>query len=266
MSLYDCVHIDPEELRLAPYKTNNPDDPDSGNGLITSIWGPPTWEAFHSISFGYPIRPTEEQKQDYLDFYKLFGKVLPCVHCRRSYLEFIVTGDTILDINAMESRETLTKWAMRLHNAVNNKLGIDYGDTYEELCYKYESYRAHCSGKKKEKGCFMPLDQKAKSYQKADMQRAPIIDVKYAHALSKHAKSLGLKRYDDAVAYYSNLTRNSKEWNERDCFARKIIRYMRKHGISPVDDDNMPVKIEMMLICMLSTTLPKEKMDMYLKS
>ena len=37
------------------------------NGLITKIWGPGAWEFLHSVTFGYPVSPTDEQKQYYKD-------------------------------------------------------------------------------------------------------------------------------------------------------------------------------------------------------
>lgn len=260
-----CIHIDLDELKNAPLKTNNPNNPDANNGLITSIWGPHEWESFHSKTFGYPINPTDEEKFDYLQYFICLGNVLPCIHCRRSYKIFINESDTLLDMSVMESRESLTKWGHRLHNAVNNKLGVDYGETYEELCYKFESYRAKCTTNtdktKIVKGCIMPLDVKAKSYQKADIRRAPIIDKKYSIALSDYAKSLGMKNYDAYVEYYSSLLRNSVEWTVRDCSARKIIKIMKKNGINALTNEELPSIHEMMLISMLSSTLDKTKLD-----
>lgn len=259
MDGHRCINIDQIELRDAPLKANDPDNPDSNNGLITSIWGPHEWEAFHAKTFGYPIKPTDEQKLAYLQYFILEGDVLPCVFCRASYKKFINEGDTLLDMSVMESRETFTRWGFRIHNAVNKKLGVDYGDTYEELCYKYESYRAKCT--KTEKGCLMPLDMKAKSYQKADIHRAPIIDKKYSLALSDHARTLGLGNYDSFVQYYSSLVRNTDEWGRRDCAARKVIKYMRKNGISSLDSNGLPSSYEMMLISMMSSTLEHEKLE-----
>lgn len=256
-----CININSEELRNAPYKTNDPNNPDANNGLITSIWGPFTWESFHSITFGYPIKPTEEQKTDYMEYFRLLGKVLPCIYCRKSYDQFINDSSkpTLLNIDTMLSRETLTRWGLILHDAVNNKLGVDYGVTYEELCYKYEAYRARCT--KTTKGCLMPLDMKAHSYQKADIHRAPIIDIKYSKALSKHASTLGLVQYDKFLNFFRNINRNSKEWGSRDCVARKIIKYMRKNGISPLDPNGLPSKYEMLLLSMMCSTLEKNKLD-----
>ena len=39
------------------------DDYDSNNGMMTSIWGPPTWHMLHCISFNYPVSPSDLQKK-----------------------------------------------------------------------------------------------------------------------------------------------------------------------------------------------------------
>ena len=256
-----CINIDKDELKVAPSKTNDINNPDANNGLITSIWGPPTWESFHSITFGYPITPIDKQKKDYMEYFRLLGKVLPCIYCRQSYDKFItdVNQDTLLSIDKMESRETLTRWGLALHDAVNKKLGVEYGVTYEELCYKYEGYRAKCT--KTGNGCKMPLSMKAMSYQKADIHRAPIVNIEYSRTMSNHAKKLGLKNYDEFLGFFSSIERNSKDWGARDCAARKIIRYMRKNGIDPLGDDGMPCVYELLLLSMLSSSLEIDKLD-----
>lgn len=275
----ECVYIDPDELKMAPFKTNDPNNPDANNGLITSIWGPHEWNSIHYKTFGYPIKPTKKQKQEYLEHFISEGNVLPCIYCRASYQQFIKEGDTKLDMSVMESRETLTKWAYRLHNKVNEKLGIDYGETYEELCYKFESSRAKCT--KSEKGCIMPLNIKARSFQKAEIHRAPIIDKKYSFALIKYAKNMKLEDFDDwvkyyynkndlklhinnfeeHVIYYSRIDRNSMEWSQRDCIARQIIDFMRRNGISSLTKKGLPSFHEMMLIALISSNLEKVKLE-----
>ena len=255
-----CVGIAKEELKIAPLKTNDATNPDSNNGLITSIWGPHEWESFHAKTFGYPIKPDNETKQRYLNYFVSLGDVLPCKYCRDSYKEFIKKEPTMLNLDTMESRETLTRWGMALHDAVNNKLGVDYGVTYEELCYKFESYRAKCT--KKENGCKMPLDDKAESYKKADIYRAPLLDKKTCLAFEQYAvNAFGFKYFGDCVRKYSNIDRNSQEWAERDCFARKLIRYMRKNGIRPLTENNMPSYHETILLSVLSTTIDKRILE-----
>ena len=40
----------------------------SGDGMLTSVWGPSLWHTLHTISFNYPTNPTKEQKSDYYNF------------------------------------------------------------------------------------------------------------------------------------------------------------------------------------------------------
>ena len=50
------------------------EEDNSNNGLISKIWGPGLWIGLHSISFGYPINPSEEQKKNYKQFFELVGE------------------------------------------------------------------------------------------------------------------------------------------------------------------------------------------------
>ena len=37
--------------------------------MVTSIWGPNMWHYLHTISFNYPIKPTIDDKKNYIKFY-----------------------------------------------------------------------------------------------------------------------------------------------------------------------------------------------------
>ena len=138
-------------------------DDNKNNGLITKIWGPAMWESIHCIAFGYPIEPTEEQKQNYKNFFLNLMNVLPCKFCRDSYKDFVTKEDeTILRDEDFENRESLTKFVFKIHNRVNKKLGVNYNICYDDFVKKYESYRAKCIPN--EKGCNMPLNLKADSF------------------------------------------------------------------------------------------------------
>jgi hypothetical protein len=41
----------------------------SNNGLITKIWGESAWIFGHSITFGYPINPSIEQRNNYKNYF-----------------------------------------------------------------------------------------------------------------------------------------------------------------------------------------------------
>ena len=45
--------------------TYNNTDYRSGDGMLTSVWGPSLWHYLHVMSFNYPINPTNVQKQKY---------------------------------------------------------------------------------------------------------------------------------------------------------------------------------------------------------
>ena len=34
----------------------------SGDGMLTSVWGPSMWHFLHTMSFNYPVSPTDEDK------------------------------------------------------------------------------------------------------------------------------------------------------------------------------------------------------------
>ena len=112
------------------------------NGLVTKIWGPPGWKFMHSVAYGYPLNPTDKHKKYYKHWFQTIGKILPCGACRTSYSNFISTGDTKLTNEVMKNRGTLTKWFFKVHQAVNNKLKMDYGSTYKNVTAQYEAYRA----------------------------------------------------------------------------------------------------------------------------
>jgi hypothetical protein len=136
--------------------------PGDDTGMQTRVWGPGGWLFLHCIAQNYPWKPTEEQKVNYLFFFKLVGNVLPCRYCRESYQGFIEDSDTQLNINVMESRVTLVKWLYLIHNKVNKKLNINTGPTLKQVWNKYESFRSKCTKspeivEKIKTGCLDPL-------------------------------------------------------------------------------------------------------------
>jgi hypothetical protein len=151
-------------------KYNSPfttEDYNSGDGMMTSVWGPAMWMTLHTISFNYPINPTEEQMKNYYKFFKNLQHILPCRYCRENYTENLKIH--ILNRNTMKNRESLSRWVYELHELINKKLDKVSGLTYEEVRDRYEHFRSRClvapglkiPGKTeivtKEKGCTEPL-------------------------------------------------------------------------------------------------------------
>ena len=135
----------------------------SGNGMITYVWGPAAWHYLHTVSFNYPVKPTQEQKSTYKDMILSFFKTLPCGACRCN-IQDILKGYPLTD-RALTSRNTLSRWMYHLHNKVSSRLQKENVLTYSEVKKRYESFRAKCNepkehkskgvkrGKKSEVGC-----------------------------------------------------------------------------------------------------------------
>ena len=49
----------------------------SGDGFLTTVWGPAQWHMLHTISFNYPVKPSEEEKKKYRDYVLSLQNVLP---------------------------------------------------------------------------------------------------------------------------------------------------------------------------------------------
>jgi len=144
-------------------------DYNAPDGMLTSIWGPPFWHILHTISFNYPVEPTEEQKIHYSDFILNLQNILPCKYCRMN----LVTNfkNLPLTMDNMKNRDSFSRYIFNLHELVNKMLNKNSGLTYEDVREKYEFFRARCllsksekikakllnKTKKKEKGCVKPL-------------------------------------------------------------------------------------------------------------
>ena len=141
----------------------NEDDYSSGDGMMTSVWGPPLWHTLHTISFNYPVKPTIVQAKQYMDWLKNLKYILPCKYCRDNLAKNL--EKLPLEPKVFESRDTLSRYVYELHETVNTMLGKQSGLSYEDVRDRYEHFRARCIEEvekkpvksKIEKGCTEPL-------------------------------------------------------------------------------------------------------------
>ena len=138
----------------------------SGDGMLTSIWGPSMWHYLHTMSFNYPVEPTKENKHYYKEFVKNLQYTLPCKYCRIN-LKNNFKAHPIKDCH-MKNRESFSRYVYELHELVNKMLNKKSGLKYCDVRERYEHFRSRCSNeklklfkfnktKKKEKGCTEPL-------------------------------------------------------------------------------------------------------------
>jgi hypothetical protein len=119
------------------------------NGMITRIWGPSAWFFLHIITFNYPVTPTDEDKQNYYNFFYNLQYVLPCGKCRINYKNNIYEDDTKLTLDVFNNRDSVKMWLYKLHNKVNELTGKNVTITYDEMNKNIEQYRAICDNNDK---------------------------------------------------------------------------------------------------------------------
>jgi len=114
----------------------------SGDGMLTSVWGPSLWHFLHTMSFNYPIHPTKDEKRHYRNFILSLKYVLPCKYCRdnlRSNFRSLP-----LTMSSMKSRDTFSKYIYDLHEVINKMLKKKSGLSYDNIRERYEHFRARC--------------------------------------------------------------------------------------------------------------------------
>lgn len=142
-------------------------DFNSGDGMLTTVWGPSLWHSLHTISFNYPQNPSLNDKKNYKNFILNLKNVLPCKYCRKNLKENFKCLP--LRDSDMKNRETFSKYIYNLHELINKMLKKKSNLTYEDVRVRYEHFRARCNKSKtskklkkikirtKEKGCIDPL-------------------------------------------------------------------------------------------------------------
>lgn len=161
-------------------KVYDMEDFESGDGMLTSVWGPSLWHYLHTMSFNYPVNPTKKDKKCYKKFILNLKSVLPCKYCRINLSKNLKSLP--LTEKNMKNRSTFSKWVYDLHEHINEMLGKKSNLTYEKVRERYEHFRSRCTididkktklikineykkgghqkktkRKKKEKGCVEPL-------------------------------------------------------------------------------------------------------------
>lgn len=166
---YNKYKINKNIRTTAKKRTFSRKDYMSGDGMLTSVWGPAAWHLLHTISFNYPINPTEENKKQYKYFIESLGDVLPCKYCRMN-LKNNLKAHPIKPCH-MKNRDSFSRYIYNLHEIVNKMLGKKSGLSYCDVRERYEHFRARCTQNdapkifkfnttrknRKEKGCTEPL-------------------------------------------------------------------------------------------------------------
>ena len=115
----------------------------SGDGMLTSVWGPSMWHYLHTMSFNYPVKPTKQQKSQYKSFMKSLKNVLPCKYCRINFRNNLKKLPLLE--KDLKNRNSFSRWIFKMHELVNKMLGKSSGLTYCRIRERYEHFRARCT-------------------------------------------------------------------------------------------------------------------------
>ena len=87
-----------------------------------SIWGPHYWFFLHTIAQSYPANPSPTMQKKYYNFYQDLPIFIPVESIGNSIAEML---DHYPVTSYLDSRSSLVKWTVFIHNKVNEKLGKD---------------------------------------------------------------------------------------------------------------------------------------------
>ena len=151
--------------KMTVYSKN---DFNSGDGMLTTVWGPAMWHFLHIMSFNYPVNPTAKNKKHYKDFVYNLVNILPCKYCRINLNNNFKKKPLLMC--HMASRETFSRYIYELHELINKMLNKKSHLIYCDVRERYEHFRSRCTEekpkififkktqtRKKEKGCTEPL-------------------------------------------------------------------------------------------------------------
>ena len=143
----------------------------SGDGMLTTVWGPSMWHYLHTMSFNYPVHPTSNDKKYYREFIINLTHTLPCKYCRIN-LKNNLKHNPIRSCD-LKNRETFSRYIYKLHEVVNKMLKKKSTISYCDIREQYEHFRSRCTNDvktlkdqsklfkfnktKKETGCTEPL-------------------------------------------------------------------------------------------------------------
>ena len=99
-----------------------------------NIWGPHMWFSLHTITFDYPINPSEFSKENMNKFLIALQHVIPCSVCQKNYKRHLREKPPNKYLN---NRSEFVYWMIDLHNIVNAETGKKIVD-YDTVLNRYE--------------------------------------------------------------------------------------------------------------------------------
>jgi hypothetical protein len=102
------------------------------------IWGPLIWKYLHYSSANYPVKPTQQQVNDMINFLCSLTITIPCKNCANHYQEYINKYKSQLP-EICSDKNKLFNFLVDCHNQVNkrnNKPLISYEESKRMYSFK----------------------------------------------------------------------------------------------------------------------------------
>jgi len=88
--------------------------------FLPSVWGGAAWKFLHCVALSYPTKPTQQDRNDYKNFFLSLDKILPCETCSKHFIENKKTHDINKYLN---NPHDLFSWTVKIRNEVQKILG-----------------------------------------------------------------------------------------------------------------------------------------------
>tara|TARA_Y100000996_G_scaffold15300_1_gene11732 strand:+ start:234 stop:692 length:459 start_codon:yes stop_codon:yes gene_type:complete len=108
-----------------------------------NVWGNHAWIFLHSVTMNYPDNPSIYDRENYYNFFNSLIYVLPCGICKDNYKSNLHKYPLL---QYLDSKKTLVKWFVKIHNEVNLELGKSEMQ-YEKVIEKYKKMYETCENK-----------------------------------------------------------------------------------------------------------------------
>jgi len=92
------------------------------------IWGPKYWFVMKNIASNFPDHPTEQEKNDAINFFSSFKTLLPCQDCRDHYIQIVQKNGPIFTNGS--SKTALVDWVNVLYTDITNNLKNKHESTH----------------------------------------------------------------------------------------------------------------------------------------
>lgn len=126
----------------------------SNDGMSTGVWGPALWHFLHTMSFNYPVKPSEKDQRHYREYMETLENILPCKKCREN-LKKNYKAIGFRKKKHFKNRKNFSLMIYNLHEEVNRTLGKVSNLSYADVRQMYENFRSSCPPKDStHKGCY----------------------------------------------------------------------------------------------------------------